>query len=362
MGNLQGPPMRLYWANICPDVRGHVGDCADCAHSQPIKRVGIYKPIISGGPFDRFTAGLYQIPDNMLGASRTNYRYILSCIGHFSKYKWAGLICKKGAATIVKKPELPPNFNRPPVNSQTGNGGEFKNELVGALCARKKIKICHGGPCYPQSQGVIGKLNDLISKSLHASLSAYLKKNNKNDENDNQNQARKKAPKEKKEENDPEHFEPWDLEGSLKAWTTNSNRNLHSVTGMIPLMAINLHNSEEIERVRENTRNYYAKRLGSNHREEKFRVGTKVLIIEDVRRVKSKNQLICTSKNSKKNAKGKKIRIPAEVISVAQLQESKVEINICKSVNDFQLDEKFLINIDYLDIPSDRSWNVIRNH
>jgi len=74
-----------------------------------------------------------------------------------------------------------------------------------------------------------------------------LKKDYKNYENDNQNHARKKAPKEKKGENDPEYFELWDLGGSLKAWTTNSNRNLHSVLGMNPLTAINLHNNEEIE-------------------------------------------------------------------------------------------------------------------
>jgi len=79
-------------------------------------------------------------------------------------------------------------------------------------------------------------------------------------------ESRKKAPKEnkKKKENNPEHFESWDLGGSLKAWTTTSNRNLHSVVGMIPLMTINLRSSEEIERVHENTRNYYAKRFGSS--------------------------------------------------------------------------------------------------
>lgn len=40
------------------------------------------------------------------------------------------------------------------------------------------------------------------------------------------------------------------------------------------------------------------------------------------------------------------------------MQEPKIEINRCKAVDEFQVDEKLSINIDYLEIPSERTWGV----
>ena len=99
MRNPQGPSMRLNWENICFNVREYVEKCADCIQSQAIKRVKVSQPIIPKGPFYRFTADLYQIPDNMLKAGRTDYHYILSCVDYFSNgadlQKRSCYCCKK---------------------------------------------------------------------------------------------------------------------------------------------------------------------------------------------------------------------------------------------------------------------------
>ena len=82
---------------------------------------------------------------------------------------------------------------------------------------------------------MIEKLNDLLSRSLYISFEAY------------------KNSQEKKEN-------CWDIETALKAWTANSNRNVHSVTGKIPNLAIHIKNPEEIKSVKEKIQDYYTKK------------------------------------------------------------------------------------------------------
>ena len=174
--NIKGPMMKIYWADMLNDIKNYVGDCGQCVQQLPIKPVKINKIIIANGPFDRFTADLWEIGKEMIQDSGTQYRYVLSCVDHFSKYKWTELICNKEASTITEKFEYFFNFFRSPSILQTDNGREFENLLVRQLCERRNIKIIHGSPYHPQSQGVVEKLNDLISKSLRSSYSAWKKK------------------------------------------------------------------------------------------------------------------------------------------------------------------------------------------
>ena len=231
--NLKGPSMELYWANMASDVRENAAKCLECLKEQPIKEIKVYKPIIPNGPFDRFTADLYKLPEDMIKASGTKHSYILSCVDHFSKYKWTELIPNKEAQTVSHKLELIFNSFRPPVHFQSDNGKEFQNSEINNLCRRMNIKQIHGRPYYPQSQGVVEKLNDLIARSLNASLRKF-----QNDESD----------------------ETWDIEGSLKAWTIKSNKNVHSVTQLMPYIAIQIKSDEEIRKVQDNIRQFYAKR------------------------------------------------------------------------------------------------------
>ena len=336
--NLEGPLMSLYWSGISSDIKEYVENCFECIQDQPVKQIKIYKPIISAGPFDRFTADLWSIPNEMLNASGTAYRYVLSCVDHFSKYKWTELVSNKDAQTIATKLEYFFNFYRPPVHFQSDNGKEFKNEIVSKLCQRKNIKMCHGKPYYPQSQGVVEKLNDLLSKSLYASLSKFKRKESKGS---------------------------WDIEGALKAWTVSSNKNIHSVTKTAPLIAITLTNQQEIQQIQDRIKNYYSnKQTNAIPKDCSFKIGTKVFIIREVKKVKSKLKLIPKSGNAfKKQNKNKKVRIPAEIIDTSKLTTNIVDVKIYgKFLNDLNLDQNYSINIDYIEIPKSlRSWNILAN-
>ena len=175
------------------------------------------------------------------------------------------------------------NFYRSPIHFQTDNGRESKNEIVDNLCQKKKIKRCYGKPYYPQSQGVIEKLNDLISKPIHASLTRF------------------KRPKNTKQ------TDLWDLEGALKSWALLSNKNVHSVTKQIPLVVITITNPQEIKKIQENIRSYNSKKQETSIcKEPNFNIGTKVFIIREMKKVKSKNKLLPENQNALKKPRKKK--------------------------------------------------------
>jgi len=334
--NLGGPSMQLYWANMSADVKNYTENCIQCIHEQPVKQTKVYKPIISAGPFDRFTADLYALTKEMLEASGTNYRYILSCVDHFSKYKWAELIENKEASTVAHKLELIFNSFRAPVHFQTDNGKEFQNAQVYNLCKRKNIKQVHSRPYYPQSQGVVEKLNDLIAKSLRSSLRTFKKDKNKT---------------------------VWNIEDSLKAWTINSNKNLHSVTKLIPYIAITLTDSQQIQKTQENIRQYYDKKQANKSKKDaQWRCGMKVFIIKEIKKVVGKNKLIPRERKNLVGKKGNKaFRVPAEVTSILQLKYSLVEIKILGEIDfELDLDRNYYISVDHLEIAkSIKSWELL---
>ena len=201
----------------------------------------------------------------MITYSQTNYKYILSCVDHFSKYKWTQLIPNKEAQTLAKELEH-----------------IFKN-----------IEFVHGFPYYPQSQGVVEKPNNLIAKSLTTSHQSY--------KVDNKKPAK------------------WDIDAALKAWTASSNRNVHSVTKKVPYLAIHIKDTEEIEDVKSNIETYYANKNKTKTKRLDIKVGSKVFIIREVKKVKTKNKLInkATTNVFKEKSKSQKVRIPAEVVDIS---------------------------------------------
>jgi len=70
---------------------------------------------------------LWQINEELIRDSQINYKYVLSCIDHFSKFKWTELIENKEAKTVAKRLEYIFNYFHAPKILQTDNGKEFNN-------------------------------------------------------------------------------------------------------------------------------------------------------------------------------------------------------------------------------------------
>ena len=333
--NLKNSLMSLYWANMSKDVKNYSETCIQCIKLQPIKKVKVNKMIIPNGPFDRFTADLWEIPKEMIEASATEYRYVLSCVDHFSKYKWTELVKNKEGITIAEKLEYFFNYYSPPKILQTDNGREFENSSVRALCQRKNVKFIHGSPYHPKSQGVVEKLNDLLSKSLFASFQAYKKVK--------------------------ENVNHWDIEIALKAWTASSNRNVHSVTGQIPIFVIVLQDSQQIEKIKTKIKDYYNKKTKNGIDNLEFKVGMRVFIINELK--KKKNEQKLTNQNQKvirKKRQNDKSRIPAKIVDISSLEFLHVKVKVCGNpTEDILLDQVYSVAIDKLEIArSEKSWMI----
>ena len=94
------------------------------------------------------------------------YRYVLTVKCCFSKFCWlfplkgksAGEVCAILKALFVKEGA--------PTIIQSDNGGEFIGEVVKQLCKDFDVRILHGRPHHPQSQGQIENLNKQVKRLL----------------------------------------------------------------------------------------------------------------------------------------------------------------------------------------------------
>ena len=216
--------MILYWANMTSDVQDYFNNCANCVKNQPIKSIKVSKVIIANGPLDRITADCWDIPKEMRETIDNKYHYVLTCIDHFSKFKWTELIPNKNAHTIRTKIDYVFNYYGPPKIFQTDNGREFVNEELQDLCKKHNVQFIHGRPYHPQSQGVVEKINEFLAQSLQASYTDFIDSKQKD--------------------------KSWDIENASKAFTANANRNVHSMTLKVPNKLVLTEDKDEIEEVK----------------------------------------------------------------------------------------------------------------
>jgi len=94
----------------------------------------------------------------------------------------------------------------------------------------------------------------------------------------------------------------------------------------------------------------------------KLEVGMKVFIVKEVRKMKGKDKLVPATKENKFKKKRKnKIRIPAQITSIADLSYSLVQIIICGRIDiEINLKNSYSISIDNLEIPkSPNAWELL---
>jgi len=153
----------------------------------------------------------------------------------------------------------------------------------------------------------------------------------------------------------------WVIEFALKAWTAHSNNNVHSVTKNVPNLCIHLTDSKEIEKIKESIKEYYKSKVKKSIIKLDYKVGTKVCIVKNVDKVKTKNVLREKASNLNKRPKDK-TRIPAEVVDVSNLDLGFVMIQISATPLDHHLktNEIYKISVRSLATISEKVWNVIK--
>ena len=120
----------FYIDSIDTITKEYTNQCPECyAKFYSKKLVKKPKMIYDEGPHYRLLVDITYL-DSKYYSDKTNYKYIIDCIDHFSKFYWAYLIRNKTAETALNKIKNFIAINKKPVIIQTDNGLEFKNKLV----------------------------------------------------------------------------------------------------------------------------------------------------------------------------------------------------------------------------------------
>ena len=304
----------LKWNKMRDHIFNFVKSCKQCINQAPEKPCNTPKVIEPTWPMNRIVADNWTIPKKFLQFLQPdrNYKYVLTCVDHFSKYKWCFLIPNKEPSTILERLEIVfSTFTKPNI-FQSDNGTEFKNSDVKKFCENKNIKIINGGVRHPQSQGVVEKINDFVAKSLKASFEDFLKKLKESEKTEIESEIKKKKKVNKKGNNNKEKKftgQRWGIETALMMFVSNQNSKPHTVTNLPPVELINyrnLNNSDHlkiIEKVKERIYSYYLpkppkEKEGSRKKKKvdkkrlpNLKLDMKVFMIGDVKKISKINQL-----------------------------------------------------------------------
>lgn len=102
----------------------------------------------------------------MAQARDDEYRYIIHMRDHFTKFSWARAAKRKTADNVTKfLYEIFLMFG-PPTILQCDNGREFTGIIENLGNLWPNLKVIHGRPRHPQSQGMIERANGIMERKI----------------------------------------------------------------------------------------------------------------------------------------------------------------------------------------------------
>ena len=95
-----------------------------------------------------------------------NFKYILTVKDCFSKYCWLKPLESKEGLPIANCLNHIFHEHGAPRRLHSDNGSEFINRFVKEVCSKYNVRIVHGRPYHPQSQGQVENLNRHVKNCL----------------------------------------------------------------------------------------------------------------------------------------------------------------------------------------------------
>jgi len=325
---------QLYWATMASNVREFINNCPDCVEKNFEKPIKAPKMIIPTGPLERIQADLWELPKEMSKATINEYKYILTCEDHFSKYKWCFLLTNKLGTTIAQHLTIVfMTFGRPKI-FQSDNGREFKNENVINLLETYGVQMINSSPRHPQSQGMVERHNYWLGVVLKSSFQKFkeLRQNN----------------------------EKWDINLNLMNFITAENNRVHTVTKEIPNTLILTKNKKLISQVQERMRKRYMPGITKHLKkaQQTLSEGSKVFIVKKV--FPNKDHTNLDEGKANKLKKSERDKIPAIVVSNYGMKRGKVLIKIeASSDSKIKLHHGYHIHSNLLAPAIDQSWRIM---
>ena len=154
----------LWWPRMYSDVKEYIAGCSVC---QTVGKRYLQKALIGGHPtgyftFDFLAMDLLSMPTSVEGSC-----YCLVVMDYYSRYAFTSPLGTKSAdavaAALVKHVFM---LEGPPCRLLSDNGGEFRNELMAAICRSLGIQQVFTAPYNPQCDGMVERFNRTLARAL----------------------------------------------------------------------------------------------------------------------------------------------------------------------------------------------------
>jgi len=353
----------LNWNRLEQDIIQFIKRCKQCINQSSERPCNVPKVIEPTWPLNRIVADNWTIPKRFqeeLGSNQ-NYKYVLTCVDHFSKYKWCFLLPNKEPKTILDRLEIVfSTFSKPDI-FQSDNGLEFKNPLIKNYCEKNRIQFINGRVRHPQSQGVVEKINEFIAQSLKSSFEDYFKK--------------------KLDQEDAKRKNYWEIETALMMFVANQNNKPHTVTNFAPVDLISYRNRENpehlkvVNKVKERIYSYYAPQESKEVEDRKkkktinkrklpiLKLNMKVFIIGQVKKGEKNKSIVedISNKKTKIEMKLHKYKVPALVINVSCLKNNHIKVRIVGKPQhkSLKINEAYDVHLKHIEIANPNSWQAL---
>ncbi|KAG0418124.1 Gag-Pol polyprotein [Dictyocoela roeselum] len=149
-------------------IRNVVRDCEVCRFSFPMKTSDKTSHVIASFPNQRFQIDLIDL--KKISDINEDYKYILSVIDIYSRFGIVRALKSKSGGIIANTLREIFYEYGPCQILQSDNGLEFKNAHVQELCEEFNITQIHGRPNHPQSQGIVERFNQTITRFISKQL------------------------------------------------------------------------------------------------------------------------------------------------------------------------------------------------
>lgn len=134
----------------------------------------VHKPITSKRPLERLEIDICDLHN--ISGFNSQYRYLLTCVDHFTKYTWAIPMTKKndrkvfeGLSGILEDLDRK-NLLYAVGCIQSDNGGEFNNRRIKTLLDSNNIKQIFSSAYSPRSNDLVERFNGIIKGLIYKSL------------------------------------------------------------------------------------------------------------------------------------------------------------------------------------------------
>ena len=118
-------------------------------------------PVQAKEPMERMQADVVNLSSVSTQSEQQQYHSVLVMLDVFSRFLWLYPLSDKTCMTVSSILKKVWQQFGPPRILQTDNGSEFIGPELASLCHTMNVKIIHGRPRHPQSQGKVHKLDIL---------------------------------------------------------------------------------------------------------------------------------------------------------------------------------------------------------